>query len=207
MGIYNGKDFSFYISPKTGGTTIRSWLVYSETGTLEIQNESDGYTSLNHIGSQLIFNMGYYYKDFKKINSPCKVCIKRDPVERFLSCYTDKVIREKNINNFNLSIDELLDNWNSLKSGRIDSRKPGTFYLENHFLPQTNYIGNSKDYYDYVFDITDLNTKVKQFLEDKLKCDLPNLHTRKQIKKPNLNKGQIDKIKKIYEIDYENGWY
>lgn len=207
MGIYNEKDFSFYISPKTGGTTIRSWLVFSETKTLELQNDGDGYFSQNYIGSQLITNMGYWYKGFKELDSSYKVCIKRDPVERFLSCYTDKIIRESYINNFNITIDELLDNWDCLKSGREDPLKPGTYYLENHFLPQTYYIGNDKNYYDRVFDISEISTSVKEFLEDKLKCILPDLHTRKQNKKPSLTESNIKKIKEIYSVDYQNGWY
>ena len=62
MGIYKNKDFAFYISPKTGGTTIRSWLVFSETDTLEIENNGNGYVTQNGIGQQLITNMGYWYK-------------------------------------------------------------------------------------------------------------------------------------------------
>jgi hypothetical protein len=151
--------------------------------------------------------MGYWYKGFKESDSPVKVCIKRDPVERFLSCYTDKIVRENYINNFNVSIDELLDNWDCLKSGREDPLKPGTYYLENHFLPQSYYIGDDKSYYDHVFDTREVGTTVKKFLEERLECNLPELHTRKQTQKPSLNKTQIQKIQKIYEIDYQNGWY
>ena len=165
MGIYKNKDFAFYISPKTGGTTIRSWLVFSETDTLEIENNGNGYVTQNGIGQQLITNMGYWYKGFKEVNSSYKVCVKRDPISRFLSCYTDKVLREGIIK---VSIDELLNNWDCLKTGREDPLKPGSYYLENHFLPQTYYLGSNIDYYDYVFDVSEVGTKVKKFLEEKL---------------------------------------
>jgi hypothetical protein len=203
MGIYKNKDFAFYISPKTGGTTIRSWLVYSETETLEVVDSGNGYLEQNGIGYQLIENMGYYFKKFKEVNSPIKACVKRDPVSRFLSCYTDKVLREGVIN---ASIDDLLNDWSRLKSGRQDPLNPGTYYLENHFLPQSYYLGENKDYYDFVFDVKETSTKIKSFLEEKLDIELPELHTRKQSKKPEVTEEQVEKIKEIYAVDYENGW-
>jgi len=203
MGIYKNKDFAFYISPKTGGTTIRSWLVFSETDTLEIENNGNGYVTQNGIGQQLITNMGYWYKGFKEVNSSCKVCVKRDPVSRFLSCYTDKILRERIVD---LTIDDILNDWDTLKTGREDPLNPGTYYLANHFLPQTYYLGENKNYYDLVFDVKEVGTKVKTFLEKKLEIELPKLHTRKQSKKPEVNEEQIEKIKEIYAIDYKNGW-
>ena len=203
MGIYKNKDFAFYISPKTGGTTIRSWLVYSETGTLEVADSGNGYLEQNGIGYQLIENMGYYFKKFKEVNSPVKVCVKRDPVSRFLSCYTDKILRERTAN---LSIDDILNNWDVLNTGREDSLNPGTYYLANHFLPQTHYLGDSKEYYDIIFDVKEVGTRVKTFLEEKLKIELPELHTRKQNKKPEVTEEQVEKIKEIYSVDYQNGW-
>jgi hypothetical protein len=203
MGIYRGRDFAFYISPKTGGTTIRSWIVYSQTETLELQSlGGDEYSIQNGIGQQLITNMGYYYKGFKEVNSPVKVCVKRDPVSRFLSCYTDKILREKCAK---LSIDNILDDPNCLKQGRLDGLNPG-YYLENHFLPQTHYLGNDKSYYDIVFDTREVSTSIRDFLSSKLGCDLPDLHTRKQKKKPELTQEQVAKIKELYAIDYKNQW-
>ena len=203
MGIYKSKNFSIYISPKTGGTTIRSWLVFSETDTLEIQDNGNGYVTQNGIGQQLITNMGYWYKGFKEVNSSCKVCVKRDPVSRFLSCYTDKILRERIVD---LSIDDILNDWDSLKTGRGDPLNPGTYYLANHFLPQTYYLGDNKKYYDIVFDVKEVGTKVKTFLEEKLEIEIPELHTRKQEKKPELTEDQVEKIKEIYAVDYKNGW-
>ena len=203
MGIYKSKNFSIYISPKTGGTTIRSWLVYSETETLEVHDGGNGYITQNGIGQKIITNMGYWYKQFKEVESLCKVCVKRDPVSRFLSCYTDKILRERNAD---LSVDDILNDWDSLKTGRQDPLNPGTYYLANHFLPQTHYLGSDFSYYDTVFDISEVGTKLKVFLEEKLNCELPELHTRKQTKKPEVTEEQIEKIKEIYAIDYQNGW-
>ena len=203
MGIYKSKNFSIYISPKTGGTTIRSWLVFSETDTLEIQDNGNGYITQNGIGQQLVTNMGYWYKEFKELDSLVKICMKRDPVSRFLSCYTDKILRERNCD---LSIDNILDDWDCLKTGRKDPLNPGTYYLANHFLPQTYYLGSNIDYYDHVFDVSEVGTKVKKFLEEKLDCILPELHTRKQENKPELTNDQVVKIREIYAVDYKNGW-
>ena len=204
MGIYSNKQFAFYISPKTGGTTIRSWIVYSQTETIEVQQYGgDGYSIQNGIGQQIITNMGYWYKGFKETDAPVRACVKRDPVSRFISCYTDKILRERIAN---LSIDDILNNPDSLKQGRLDGLNPG-YYLENHFLPQTHYLGNDKSYYDIVFDTKQVSTEIREFLQQHLECELPALHTRKQSKKPSLTEEQVSKVKEMYSVDYDNGWF
>ena len=114
-----------------------------------------------------------------------------------------------------MTIDDILNDWDTLKTGREDPLNPGTYYLANHFLPQTyNLLVKEinkkliiiKNYYDLVFDVKEVGTKVKTFLEKKLEIELPKLHTRKQSKKPEVNGEQIEKIKEIYAIDYKNGW-
>ena len=76
-----------------------------------------------------------------------------------------------------------------------------------HFAPQFKQFGKDLSYYDQVFDISEMNTSVKEYLEDKWKIDLPQLHTRKgnstSIK---LTEYQIKRIKDIYKEDYRIGW-
>ena len=85
-----------------------------------------------------------------------------------------------------------------------------TSYIKFHFDPQTNHFGNSVDYFDNVFDISEIGTGVKQFLESKWEIELPDIHARSTkglTSELDLSVEQIDKIKKFYQVDYENGWF
>lgn len=194
MGIHTDKDFSFYISPKTGGTTIRHWIAYYINKGPVTQEER----------ISIVKKAGYHYGGYRKSMTSLNVCIKRNPLDRFVSCYTDKILFEK-MSQF--SIEHLLLNWNTcLDKGPVDNFQPGK-QLKNHFKTQTNYLGSDKNYFDIVFDTSEINTTVKEFLEDHWKIKLPDVHERKhKLTKPTLTPEQKRQVMKRYEIDYNNGW-
>ena len=61
--------------------------------------------------------------------------------------------------------------------------------------------------YEKVFDVKEVNTKLKKYLEDRWDIGLPQLHARNNgLNKFDLTTSQIKKIKTIYNQDYKNGW-
>ena len=80
-----------------------------------------------------------------------------------------------------------------------------------HFAPQTRQFGTDRDYYTHVFDISEVGTTYREYLNDKWGTDLPILHTRNSTKanfdKAVLSPTQIERIQKFYEEDYTAGWY
>ncbi len=74
-----------------------------------------------------------------------KVCVVRKPMERFISCYNHLVVVNKE---FDATPDEILD---QIIDGSIRN---------NHFFPQSFFLGKNVDYYDKVY-----NTKQLDILE------------------------------------------
>lgn len=223
MAIFtdNNNNFSIYECPKVGGSTLRTWISYagSEYANLNyfVEYKDNGYISESNLTYNSIEEYGYDYSLFKEVDGE-KICIKRDPVERFISCYTDKIIREKNITDavkdgeFNSDyLDYFLDNFydvlNNHEKIHYSQRETGVKYLWYHFIPQTEHYGNDINYYNYVFDVSEISTSLKEYLENKWSIELPQIHCRNQKEnKINLTQTQIEKVKEIYKEDYQNGW-
>ena len=197
--------FTVYNVPKIGSTTIRSWIAYAGTGKLQLQG-SEEYYHENTQAFQLLNEWGYTCDWFKEIEGEA-ICVKRDPVKRFISCYDDKVVKEKRLPG--VSLDEFLDNpWEIIEKmdkPLEDNKSIG--YLYYHFVPQARHLGTSYDYYTKVFDIKELNTEGKAYFESKWDIELPDLVCRSNPKKKTtLTEEQVSKVRALYAEDYEIGW-
>lgn len=223
MAIFTDQlnNFSIYECPKVGGSTLRTWISYAGTEYKNIdylvEYKDNGYISESNLTYNSVEDFGYDFSLFKEVGGE-KICIKRDPVDRFISCYTDKIIREKNISealngsevNYEY-IDYFLDNFDSILENHdkihYSQRDTGVKYLWYHFISQTSHYGSDINYYDHVFDISEIDTNLKEYLEGKWSITLPTMHCRNQKdSKITLTDDQVEKVKKIYSEDYENGW-
>jgi len=84
-------------------------------------------------------------------------------------------------------------------------------YINFHFESLTYHYGKTQNYYDEIYDINDLDQKVKPYLENLWKIDLPNAKMRNsKVVKLNylesLNNRNIKQIINFYKEDYQNGW-
>ncbi len=145
--------------------------------------------------------------------------IKRDPVERFVSAYRNRILyhndlakkdyfrkvifRKKAIDPENIyirtnkDINEFIENfdmyWNNL-------------WVQGHFKSQTVFMGHPK-YYTHIFDMSELDEARKLISKVSGKdIVLPYLQTGGNDAKIDLSKDNIKWIKNRYKDDYENGW-
>ena len=129
---------------------------------------------------------------FQKIKADHKSCIVRNPLERFVSAYKNRVLFHKDEGFYNNSVSEVIE---KLESGNIEN---------NHFLPQCYFLGNDLGY----FDIVGILSNIKPF-EDKInsffgqKRNFPRLQTGGKDLELNLSIDQRRKIRKIYSDDFE----
>jgi len=198
-------NFTVYNVPKIGSTTIRSWIAYAGTGQLQLQG-SDQYYHENTQAFKLLNEWGYTCDWFKVIEGE-SICVKRDPVKRFISCYDDKVVKENRLPG--VSLDEFLDDmWNIIEEKDVPLEdNPSIGYLYYHFVPQAKHLGESRDYYTHVFDISEVNTLCKKYFEKKWDITIPGLVCRSNPKKKTtLTDDQVAKVKAIYDQDYQIGW-
>ena len=141
---------------------------------------------------------------FIESQTSSNICITRDPVKRFISCYNDKIIKEnrwKAIPDMQspLDIDIFLENLTNLSKLTKKKKKKNKSilkkisnikslflqkddlmrnYLWYHFAPISKQYGDKLDYYERIFTMEEINTELKVFLENKWKVELPLIHTR-----------------------------
>ena len=87
-------NFTVYEAPKNGGTTLRLWICYAGTGEL-IRSSDSGYYAGTSETYKMLKEWGYVNGAFKSTETSGKVCRKRDPVARFISCFYDKAIKQQ----------------------------------------------------------------------------------------------------------------
>ncbi|MGP9806427.1 hypothetical protein [Paracoccus sp. NSM] len=212
--VLNGLEF--YDAPKNAGTTVRLWLKHAE-GALPQAFSAEGYYALagfglpqdwtdRILGPQPFFNPG--------APGNRRWCILRDPIQRFTSAYTDKILRE---NLANWSVETCLV---MLESGEMDRIARAPFadpterrlkLLACHFLGQHVWFGPDRTYFDHVFPITRME-EVHRFCEEEVfRMKLPHFHGRDQsrsgIERLVLSPDQIRRLERIHARDYELGWY
>jgi hypothetical protein len=93
MPNFELNGFEFYDAPKNGGTTVRMWLKYAEGG-LPADFISDGYYTLAGLGAPRQWTdtvMGQQPFFSRGVAGNRRWCITRDPVDRFISAYTDSL--------------------------------------------------------------------------------------------------------------------
>ena len=198
-------DFTVFEAPKNGGTTLRLWIYYAGTGELVKSSDSEYYAGTGETYKQLQ-EWGYVNGKYK-VPMTEMVCIKRDPVDRFVSAFYDKVIKEGRIK---VTLDDFLNNFDEVLNKSTMKMNDGkTNFMRFHFEPQTYHFGTDRDSYHKVFDIREIGTGLKGYLESKWGVELPRIHARNSGggRKFDLSKGQLTKVKEIYAQDYENGWY
>ena len=123
-----------------------------------------------------------------------KFCILRDPVDRFISSYTNRVCRHEDIDF--VGLDEFIDKFYD-KYYRLNKN------MHHHFRPQVDFVGHDPSYYDKIFFMDEMPSVCEFLIElfDK-PIKLENLQA-VGAEKPIPTESQIDFIKSFYEDDYK----
>ena len=132
------------------------------------------------------------YNPFSKIDVDEKCCIVRDPLERFISAYKNRILFHKDRGFKDHNIDEIIE---KLENNMFENK---------HFLPQTYWLGNNLEYFTIVANVKNLKSfvdGVNNFFQNKI--EFPKIQIGGNEERIKLNQNQIKKLKKIYLSDYE----
>ena len=150
---------AFFFSPKAGGTSLRAFLFHAENGfPFRDYSVQGARVDANMLAANYRFNRLNLaeFKDFRRF------ALVRDPVKRFLSGYSNRVLhyRELSIEAAGREllreglppdpdIATFIDNY----IGYLRCSKP----LARHFLKQQKFIGADAAYYERIFRLEQID--------------------------------------------------
>jgi len=160
-------------------------------------------------------HVSYHFGFFAPLDLTNRYCITRDPVARFVSCISQKLGKRELI--AVRDTQDLIDNFDSFCIKPL-SRIPAAYsfneriedwqsiFLPRHFLPQYYSYGIKLDYFTQCFNISEVNTSVRQLLSSHFKQDIPVQIVNRGKKVTQLTSTQIAAVKEIYQQDYNCGY-
>ena len=194
---HNEKKLAYYPCPKNANTSAKLFFVKhlgveSKFKFIGDQIPSFKQTKKDLNGKKNLVNFLPNYQPFCKLNADIKCCFIRNPLERFVSTYRNRIMYHNDVQFRKHSIDMVLD------------KLENELFENKHFLPQNFFLGDNLEYYTFYTDVN--NTKI---FEDKVneffgkKIEFPKLQTGGKEIKVKLNHAQLDRISKIYAKDFE----
>jgi len=194
-----GESLIYFPVPKNANTSIKLFLL----DHFVLKNDFNIYFDKNHHDytddeNKIIRNFYDFiplkqrYAPIPKNQSLIRLALIRDPIERFISSYKNRILFHKDKYFKGLSIDEIL---NILEEG---------YFANTHFLPQSYFLGQNPKNFDLIEDVKNLK-KIEKKVNDffGLKKVIPRFQTGGNDIKIELTKQQIDRIKKIYSVDFK----
>lgn len=159
---------------------------------------------------RLGFLQTFHQNNRKKVGHyPIRFCVIRDPVDRFLSAFTDRIRKNPNWAYLReTTVSEFLGNIDDPKYTSSEDVLPLTFEAYKdakfHTKPLVHFLGKNSSYYTHIFNINQIG-EVKKLIEENSGVKLPELVLNKMqpFEAPPLSLEEIDQIKKRYKEDYD----
>ena len=199
--ILNGKA-AYYHAPKCGSRTILGWIAILESP--EIYTKYPIWFRKSSPGKPIYHEIRNRIKIVSKkfvvtCNHPVRFCIIRNPVDRFLSGYTNRIIFHRDLNQLNIeppSVSDFIKNF--------DYYNKVSHSTKIHFQPQEYFYGKDLNLYTHIFNFKQFGD-VKKLLETVGNATLPDLHLQQSgdLQKPVLTEAETEWVKNLYKVDYE----
>ena len=199
-------QIAYYHAPKNGSRTMLGYLALTKEPDLYKEHpeyfdpvHDEMYKPLR----DRVEKSGRHHYDphlVPIVDNSIRLVVKRDPVKRFLSGYTNRVLHHNRLDGMKPDISEFIKRFDYFYGKYSD--------VETHFKPQVFFFGLDKSKFTHVFDTSEMHL-VKELFEDTYKRSFPELQLQQggNKQKPELTKEQEAWIQKRYEADYVSGWY
>lgn len=163
------KNFCVIVPQKCGISTVTNILGYPITGEITSKTRTRrmlrNKNHLHHLGNTLDIEMSFAKEN--GINIDYLYAVTRDPIERFVSAYKDRILKKDTDGFTDKSLEFAIENLPSLISSATD------FGL--HARPQSHWLGNDIRIYKKVFNTHDLNSTFKPLVEKVANVCIPQI--------------------------------
>lgn len=203
--LSSDSQIAYYHAPKNGSRTLLGYLALTKDPSLYDEHPEYFDPVLDEVYQPLrdrVQQQGRHHYNpslVPVVDNPIRLVIKRDPVKRFVSGYTNRVLHHNKLGNKKPDFPEFIRRFDYFYGKYSD--------IETHFRPQVSFFGLDKSIYTHIFDISEMD-KVRELFEDTYKRKFPDLRLQQggNTQKPELTKEQELWIRNKYESDYRTGW-
>lgn len=205
--IVDKMKVAYFPVPKVACTSIKLMFYM-------IENEREFIPSYRN---GVLFHIHNYYHTLpfgnvsqNRVRDHFRICVVRDPIRRFLSCYSNRVVFHR----------ELREDWLSreaIEAGAIPNPTLAEFVerleiyrrhsasILHHTDPQTVFLGTDPSYYARIYQMSELEN-LRRDLSDRAMMSLSLPHEQSggpKIAPDSLSSNAREKIRKFYSTDYE----
>ena len=195
---FDSQKVCFFPIPKTASTSIKSML---------FPNQDD--PELLHKETRAVDFLTLTNRDHEKFSTWQKLAVIRDPIERVISCYRQKILNTGNlrkafIEKGNVHTLSEAPDFNEYIN-RFDLYNSTSGMIRHHVRPTIFFLGKNPNYFTRIYKISEINLLEKHLQQ--------TLNTQFNIKKKNNTSTNSDKIyfkreafnklKNIFKEDYE----
>lgn len=206
-----------YISiPKCACTSLKSYMYLIENGEqFEGYKNNGKVINIHHLYPSNSFKkmLKIYQKEYD-LNDYTKICLIRDPIQRIISAYTNRVkhhkeLSEKILNKYDLNPNLANPTFGKFLDNYFVYRKVHS--IKHHTDPLHEFIGENPAFYDKIFNLNKIND-FSEFINEKFNMEykIPKLQTGgggvKSINIEEFKKNRPNTYKKLEKItakDYE----
>jgi hypothetical protein len=198
-----GGRVAYYHAPKCGSRTLIGWAVLLEHPGLAQEHPEWFEPTRPNFDYAPLRRLVHLHRQSRhdwrggtppKVEAEVRLCVVRDPVERFVSGYANRVVFHRQAGR-ELSLAEFI--------AAFDEVCRENYWLGVHFLPQVAFYGRDPALFTHIFRLADLRS-TKMLLEEASGRQLPDLHLQRSPGnlKPTLTPKQEDWVRACYADDY-----
>lgn len=190
----NNNKLSVSVANKCGSSSCISIMGYPFLGNFKYRKDTNQINRKNWkvISLLKIQNILSQY--------PIRVAIVRDPVERFISCYKDRVI-QRNKDKVKDTVSDFSYFVNNIEVIRTKYRD-----IYRHTEPQVKSYGLNQKIFTHIINIKDINDQFIPLIEEVSNTqNIPVVYHKNSFAVSEIipTEEDIKKIKKFYDIDYK----
>jgi len=189
----DNKRIGFVRNNKAGSTTVLNYI--GQIFWNEPPHKATGTIITSHLGEDSYYGQEKsfdYYKN-KLLKCDVRIAVYRDPVKKLLSGFT----HAKKFNKIHF-LDDFLQNYKAYMNLQN--------YIRIHCRTNTEMLGEDKKIYTHIFNVDEINSKLKPLLEEWSGKKLKETWLRKT-EPVKITAEQEKKIEFIMKKDYDNGWF